>query len=142
VALGLSEIDLSGNTIKKLLEALEKNTTVTSLNLSACGLKDKDLIGIGKLIKLTSLNLSKNKFEYTSGITHLLSLVNLKVLDLSDSLSMLAFSPYDIYPKLEEIEAYSAELKSKLSNLTSLNFTHEQLIKATAIWSIASAFGL
>lgn len=141
VALDLSRIDLSGNTIEKLLEALEKNTTVTGLNLSACGLKDKDLIGIGKLIKLTSLNLSKNKFEYTSGITHLLSLVNLKVLDLSDSLSVLAFSPYDIYPKLEEIEAYSAELKSKLPNLTSLNFTHEQLIKAIAIWSIASAFG-
>ncbi|MFN7095734.1 MAG: hypothetical protein ACK4M7_10255, partial [Burkholderiales bacterium] len=90
-SLDVSQIDLHKLGLAKekdaflsLIGALKNNWSVTSLNLSECGLTDNDLSHISELTRLTNLQVNGNKIG-AAGARYLTKLVNLASLFINNN---------------------------------------------------------
>ncbi|MFN7094155.1 MAG: hypothetical protein ACK4M7_02215 [Burkholderiales bacterium] len=109
-SLNLRGIKLHGKPIAKLFKALVVNQSITSLNLSNCGLSDDDVKNIAELKNLSSLNIAFNSLGVT-GAMYISLLINLTSLDISANI----------------IENTGVMYISGLSELVNLNVSGNQL---------------
>ena len=82
--LDLHESDLSGEDITTLVDALKKNTVITSLDLSRNNLLSEDIKSLASLTRIQEINLAQNNIK-DDGLEFLLSIGSLTLLNINDN---------------------------------------------------------
>ncbi|MFN7094126.1 MAG: hypothetical protein ACK4M7_02070, partial [Burkholderiales bacterium] len=80
--LTINGIQIGRNRLNRLLEALEKNTSVTDLGLVGCGVNSTNISKIARLKRLVALNIRNSDFD-SAGAKHIAKLSNLIQLNIA-----------------------------------------------------------
>jgi Leucine-rich repeat (LRR) protein len=137
--LTINGIQIGRNRLNRLLEALEKNTSVTDLGLVGCGVNSSNISKIARLKRLVALNIKNSDFD-SAGAKHIAKLSNL--IQLNIAYNRLRTTGAKHIAKLKSLtqldisgnglNVAGAEHIAKLSNLIQLNISYNRICDAGA----------